>query len=96
MTLSNTRQLAQDLRDRPDTIDRLTVVEAAAAIDTLLDVIELQRGPAVVKPAPDLSPLRTLRQWHSTMANASTPDTPAHRGHYEAVQILNQYFTDKL
>lgn len=87
---------AYELRMSPN-ITPAMIVRAADTIDTLLEVIALQRGPVEVKPAIDLAPLRELRAWH--YAQGKRHDELSNgtlNMHWRAVQTLNAYFTDKL
>lgn len=84
--MKSARAAAHALRSKPN-VTPCDLTAAAAVIDTLIDVIESQRGPVTVPPAPELEPLRELRQWH-----AIARDTTGKALHAQAVTALNRYF----
>lgn len=90
--LSTTRRMAHRLRfEQPRPHER---IEAAAAIDALLDAIEAG-GMVQPRPAPvmDLGPLRELRAWHGSMLRDSL-DPAVIRTHHGWVRVLNSYFPE--
>lgn len=92
--MNHTRAFALELRTAAE-ITPAMIVRAADTIDTLLDVIEAQRGPAVtpfglLKPGGDL---RQLRDWHNYTAQGCSGVKPAaYNFHRAAVEALNAYF----
>jgi hypothetical protein len=93
--MNHTRAFSLELRTAAE-ITPAMVVRAADHIDTLMDVIEMQRGPVALPALPTpASALRTLRDWHDSCAKSSaTQDaTPSkYRFHRAAVEALNVYF----
>ena len=89
---ANTRALADALRRSPD-IRPGTLYAAASAIDTLLDIIEMHRGPHVVNNlgCATTETLRPLRMWHAVMRDQAR-DMSTRLLHERAVQDLNRYF----
>lgn len=87
---TNTRQLAVRLRGSSTLGVHL---EAAATIDTLLDIIEMHRGPHVVNNlgCATTETLRPLRMWHAVMRDQAR-DLSTRTLHERAVQDLNRYF----
>jgi hypothetical protein len=88
---ANTRALANQLRNEP----ALTALmgAAAAAIDALLDIIEMHRGPHVANNlgCATTETLRPLRMWHAVMRDQAR-DMATRMLHERAVQDLNRYF----
>lgn len=95
--IGNTRRLADLLRQattQDESMAFTTCIEAAAAIDALLDAIEAG-GMVQPRPAPvmDLGPLRELRAWHGSMLRDSL-DPAVIRTHHAWVRVLNSYFPE--
>ena len=94
-----TRALAAQLRTYVNDVDEapaLAIIEAATAIDALLDAIEAG-GMVQPRPAPvmDLGPLRELRAWHVGMIDRYEGfNTIVAAGHRMALRKLNQYFPE--
>ena len=88
---ANTRALAEQLRKEPTRTQLMGA--AAAAIDTLLDIIEMHRGPHVVNNlgCATTETLRPLRMWHAVMRDQAR-DMATRMLHERAVQDLNRYF----
>lgn len=100
MTTNATRRLveAMDNHSRGDmTYSAELMQKACVAIDTLLDVIEMQRGPAVPQRTRDLQHLQNLyelRGWHRAQrdSNEQADNRTGTMFHANAVTTLNAYF----
>ena len=92
-----TRAIAARLRTYVNDVDEapaLAIIEAAAAIDALLDAIEAG-GMVQPRPAPlmDLGPLRELRAWHLRLSSTQL-SLESRQWHRAQVDTLNVYFPE--
>lgn len=90
-------EFAMTLRVEPNITPGM-LVRAADTIDTLLEVIALQRGRPELEPDPDWKPLGRLREWHHFEYRVARDNSDARQRifHADAVRTLNAYFTHKL
>ena len=92
--MNSARHVAQMLRSQPPGAGpQMLMQNGAMIIDTLLDIIEMHRGPHVVNNlgCATTETLRPLRMWHAVMRDQAR-DMATRLLHERAVQDLNRYF----
>lgn len=93
--MNHTRAFAMELRTAAEVTPAM-IVRAADHIDTLMDVIEAQRGPVTPAPSLDLAPLRRLRRTLHERAKIGGLGFSEAQAYEHIVEVLNQYFPDRL